>query len=520
MRKRSLLWIIIFTFITVMIGIGGNIFAGGKGSIGGGGVGSRYSQAIAELDTSFNGTGIVVYHKAYDRANVGNSIYVDSNGKIYVTGYSINSRGNKDMVIWKYTSSGKLDDTFNRIDNLSKGIVVHNNAAGGNGDDVGNSIYVDSNGKIYVTGYSINSRGNKDMVIWKYTSSGKLDDTFNRIDNLSKGIVVENNAAGGNGDDEGKSIYVDSNGKIYVAGSSTAKAYRVAYLPGREAYFEPVYSPHALGPYNVVIWRYNSDGTVDRTFGRFPPLGRILDGSRIVHNVANSIYVDSNGKIYVTGYGGRLKLSNSEPDWGSNGMNDDMIIFRYNSDGIFDILGTYPGTIYYHGVIHHNAAGGNGPDVGKSIYVDKYGKIYVTGYSYGGSNSYDMVIWKYNNDGTLDSSFGNGGIVVHHNAAGGNGEDGGNSIYVDKYGKIYVTGYSWNGRDYDMVTWKYNSDGTLDDRFGNGGIIVHHNVAGGNGNDYGNSIYVDSEGKVYVTGYSLSGSHVDMVICRYKQKVK
>jgi uncharacterized delta-60 repeat protein len=519
MRKRSLLWIIIFTFLTVMIGIGGNIFAGGKGSIGGGGVGSRYSQAIAELDTSFNGTGIVVYHKAYDRGNEGNSIYVDSEGKIYVTGYIRNSKGNKDMVIWKYTSSGTLDDTFNRIDNLSKGIVVHNNAAGGNGDDEGKSIYVDNVGNIYVTGYSINSSGNKDMVIWKYTSSGTLDDTFNRIDNLSKGIVVENNAAGGNGDDCGNSIYVDSNGKIYVAGSSIGERYKVAYWEGGRPHLVRDYTPHARGPYRVVIWRYNSDGTLDRTFGRFPPLGMILDGSYIVDNVANSIYVDSNGKVYVTGYGGKHKSFNSDPDLGSNGRNDDMIILRYNSDGIPDILGTYPERIYYHGVIHHNAAGGNGPDVGKSIYVDKYGKIYVTGYSWNGRD-YDMVIWKYNNDGTLDSSFGNGGIVVHHNAAGGNSHDQGNSIYVDKYGKIYVTGYSWNGRDHDMVTWRYNSDGTLDDRFGNGGIVVHHNVAGGNGNDVGNSIYVDSEGKVYVTGCSWNGIHVDMVICRYKQEVK
>jgi hypothetical protein len=101
MRKRSLLWIIIFTFLTVMIGIGGNIFAGGKGSIGVGGVVSGYSQAIAELDTSFNGTGIVVYHKAYDRDNVGNSIYVDSEGKVYVTGYSW-SGSHVDMVICRY----------------------------------------------------------------------------------------------------------------------------------------------------------------------------------------------------------------------------------------------------------------------------------------------------------------------------------------------------------------------------------------------------------------------------------
>jgi len=67
-----------------------------------------------------------------------------------------------------------------------------------------------------------------------------------------------------------------------------------------------------------------------------------------------------------------------------------------------------------------------------------------------------MVIWRYNINGTLDNSFGNGGIVVYHNAAGGNLADEGKSIYVDKKGRIYVTGYSSNSSgDLDMVIWKY-----------------------------------------------------------------
>jgi hypothetical protein len=67
-----------------------------------------------------------------------------------------------------------------------------------------------------------------------------------------------------------------------------------------------------------------------------------------------------------------------------------------------------------------------------------------------------MIIWRYDGDGTLDETFGNGGIVVHNGAAGGNDADCGNSIYVDSNGKIYVTGYSKNRNDnYDMVIWKY-----------------------------------------------------------------
>ena len=133
----------------------------GSGSFGG----SGYSPAIGVLDTSFNGTGFVVHRNAAggNSHDYGKSIYVDSNGKIYVTGASMNRNSNYDMVIWRYNSDGNLDNTFG-----NNGIVVHDNAAGGNGNDRGYSIYVDSTGKIYVTGSSRNSSYNQDMVIWKY----------------------------------------------------------------------------------------------------------------------------------------------------------------------------------------------------------------------------------------------------------------------------------------------------------------------------------------------------------------
>lgn len=120
--------------------------------------------------------------------------------------------------------------------------------------------------------------------------------------------------------------------------------------------------------------------------------------------------------------------------------------------------------------------------------------------------------------GELDKSFGEGGIVVDHNAAGGNSADGGFSIYVDKKGRVYVTGWSKNRNgDLDMVIWRYNEEGKLDKTFGEGGIVVAHNAAGGNSDDEGSSIYVDNKGRVYITGYSRNrNGDADMVIWKYR----
>ena len=40
---------------------------------------------------------------------MGNSITLDSQGRILVTGYSTNAAGNTDMAIWRYLPDGTLD---------------------------------------------------------------------------------------------------------------------------------------------------------------------------------------------------------------------------------------------------------------------------------------------------------------------------------------------------------------------------------------------------------------------------
>ncbi|MGC8734336.1 MAG: delta-60 repeat domain-containing protein, partial [bacterium] len=93
-----------------------------------------------------------------------------------------------------------------------------------------------------------------------------------------------------------------------------------------------------------------------------------------------------------------------------------------------------------------------------------------------------IVIGKIsNNFGTnlgrdLDNDGDNDAGVVINNIAGGNGDDGGNSLYVDNSGKIYVTGYSWNGSNWDMYVIRLGSNGNMDNTFGSNGKIVIKNI--------------------------------------------
>ncbi len=434
--------------------------------------GTDANRITGTLDSTFGTGGIVVHAAAAGATNgndVGRKMINDSLGNIYVTGYSLNSAGNNDMVIWKYDSTGSLDASFG-----TGGIAVSDGAAGGtNRDDVGNGIALDGSGNIYVTGYSVNGAGNNDMVIWKYGSTGSLDASFG-----TGGIVVINGAAGGNGNDQAYGIVLDSSDNIYITGPSVTSA----------------------GDYAIVTLKYDSTGSLDASFGT----GGIAVSNGAAGGTNNfdesyGITLDSSGNIYVTGYSRNIA------------NNNDMVILKYDSTGSLDASFGTGGIAVSDGA----ATGTTGWELGNEIVLDNSGNIYVTGTGTNSNN--DMVIWKYDSTGSLDSTFGTGGIVVSNGAAGGNGADFGYGIKLDSSSNIYVTGYSTNSAgNVDMVIWKYDTKGILYGTFGTGGIVVSNGAAGGTGHDVGNGIILDGSGHLYVTGYSPNSANYDMVIWKYE----
>jgi len=134
--------------------------------------------SVSFLDTTFNNTGYVRHDSAAGGGGPdhGSAVVIDADGKLVVAGRSYSAYGGYDMTIWRYESNGTLDTTFNGV-----GYVSDNNASGGSGDDAGQAIVLDTDGKIVVAGYSSNASANHDMTIWRYNSDGTRDYTFNGI---------------------------------------------------------------------------------------------------------------------------------------------------------------------------------------------------------------------------------------------------------------------------------------------------------------------------------------------------
>ncbi len=337
----------------------------------------------------------------------------------------------------------------------SSGVVIEDiNAAGA--DNYLNSMVIDSNGKIVVTGSGNFGGGGYIMYVGRYNSDGILDTGF-----ATNGFFVESAAS------IGRDVAIDSSGRILVAGRR-----------------------YNGGDNDAAVWRFNQDGSPDTTFN---------GSGYVVHDISGGedgiqgMVIDSSGRIVVSGYS-------------DNGSNYDMAIWRFNQDGSLDTANFNSPDGF---VTHDNAAGGSKNDIGLAIALDKSGRLVVTGKSNDIASNSDLIVWRFNSNGSLDTSFDSDGFAVWDNT-GGNDE--GQDVSVDEAGRILVSGYSvFPGNLKDMVIRRYTTTGSVDMSFGNNGV-VSYNYNGGDDAGYGMTI--NSDGNILVAGI-VHDTNIDMALWMY-----
>lgn len=320
--------------------------------------------------------------------------------------------------------------------------------------DAAYSVAIQTDGKIVVAGLSSDGTYNHIAVV-RYTSVGVLDNTFD-----TDGIVT---TVVGSSDNPGYSVVIQSDGKIVVSG----------------------YAHIGLND-DFALVRYNSNGSLDTGFGT----GGIVTtnfGSGVA--AGNSIAIQSDGKIVVAGY------------YNTGGMANDFAVVRYNSDGSLDNAFDTDGKV--------TTAIGSASDVGYSAAIQADGKIVVAGYAHIGTTD-DFAVVRYTNTGALDNTFDTDGKVT---TDFGTGADWGNSVALQLDGKIVVAGFGYSSST-KIALARYNSDGSLDNTgFGSGGKVT---TAIGSSGDYGNSVALQSDGKIIVAGLSyVNGSDADFAVVRY-----
>lgn len=94
----------------------------------------------------------------------------------------------------------------------------------------------------------------------------------------------------------------------------------------------------------------------------------------------------------------------------------------------------------------------------------------MAGYTYSETFGNDFVCIRYNTDGSLDTSFGSNGKMTYDIQLGS--DDKAYSIDIQNDGKIILSGYSDNGSDKAGALIRINTDGSLDNTFGNAGKVI------------------------------------------------
>ena len=416
--------------------------------------------APGQLDTSFGSYGKVTTAIG-TAADIGNSAAIQADGKIVVAGKSHNG-SNWDFAAARYLANGVLDQTFG-----GSGKVV---TQVGTGNDIGNGVAIQKDGKIVVAGETHNGT-NLDFAVVRYNANGTLDTSFGGTGKVTVGYIETGYFGSGRDehDDYGCCVALQGDGKIVVAGSAG----------GDNNY-------NGTGD-DIGVMRFNADGTLDTTFGGGRVRTNIAGGSFGSKDVARSVVVQGDGKIVVAG-------DHNDSYTGTTSF----AVVRYNADGSID--NDFGGYGIVTTGISDNLYGGK--CVGRSMALQKDGKIVVAGQVL--ASDYNFAMARYNTYGTLDTSFNSTGIVK---TDFGNGDDDGFGVAVQADGKILVAGMSVG----DFGLARYNTNGTLDATFGTAGKVK---TDFGSGFDSGNSILLQTDGRIVVAGKSATNTD-DFALARY-----
>ncbi|MBI4336543.1 MAG: IPTL-CTERM sorting domain-containing protein [Chloroflexi bacterium] len=160
---------------------------------------ARYN-ADGTLDTSFGAGGKVATDFGGDDG--GYSVAVQGDGKIVVAGYSYTG-GTLNFALARYNASGSLDASFGTGGKVATDFGGH---------DYGRSVAIQGDGRIVVAGYS-NTGGTLNFALARYNASGSLDASFGTGGKVATDF---------GGYDYGRSVAIQGDGRIVVAGAASS----------------------------------------------------------------------------------------------------------------------------------------------------------------------------------------------------------------------------------------------------------------------------------------------------------
>ncbi|PYE47937.1 putative Ig domain-containing protein [Deinococcus yavapaiensis] len=287
----------------------------------------------------------------------------------------------------------------------------------------------------------------------------------------SKAITITVNSASGSLD-----TTFGSGGKVTTPiGTSGEEAYALVMQP--DGKLVAAGATFNGSNFDFALVRYNSNGTLDTTFGSG---GKVTTPIGTSNDFAYALVMQPDGKLVAAGAT-------------YNGSNSDLALVRYNSNGSLDTTFGTSGKV--------TTPIGTSDDQAHALVMQPDGKLVAAGQASNGSN-FDFALVRYNSNGTLDTTFGSGGKVT---TPIGTSNDYAYALVMQPDGKLIAAGRTINGSTYDFALVRYNSNGSLDTTFGTSGKVT---TAMSVYNDEVRALAVQPDGKLVAAG---SGDGITLV---------
>jgi uncharacterized delta-60 repeat protein len=376
------------------------------------------------LDPTFGTNGIVT------TANTGaNAAALQNDGKIVVAGSISTGQNPRQPGIMRYNIDGTLDPNFGSGGRVIVPATVQVGPAF--------AVAIQSDGKILAA-----TPNNLRVGVFRFNANGTPDRTFgsNGVATISPSVLDEGSFLVGG-------IVVQSDGKILVAANDT--------------------------------------GTAAQTFGRLLPNGQPdstfgTNGVAPLVTGAQTLALQPGGQILVLSFfaGGGTAV-------------------RYTTNGSLDT--TFSGAGQAPGF-------GSGSPGGLAV-INSTSKFIVTGSLIKSLTFKDSVsgflLVRYMSDGVIDSSFGRNGIAV--TPFPGNMISSALSVAIQANGDIVAAGETATTASgpSDFALARYTANGTLDTTFGNGGFV---STPFGNSIASVNTVLIQTDGKILALGNSDNGT--------------
>ncbi len=425
-------------------------------------------------------------------------------GDAYVTGETASTNFPTSPALQNYNPTTGVPNSLGMLGqgnvfvtefNAAGSGIVFSTYLGGSGLDIPSQIYFAANGNLFIVGSTTSNNFPVTPGVFQTVYAGNQDAFLTEMKPDGSALVYST-YLGGTEIDYGTALAIDASGNAYVTGYTNSIDF-------------PTLNPLQL----------SNDGLYDAFVTEISPTGTMLYSTYLggsLSDYGTGISIGPGGSVYVSGYTFSTNFPTQNALQSSLSGGSDLFVSKFVPGATALEFSTY--------------LGGSSIDRASSMVVDADGDVFLTGDTQ--SNNFPVTFNAYQPslEGT-DNAFlaelsPDGTSLTFSTYFGGSQTDQASALALDSAGNIYITGFTQSSNfptldpfqailgiagagtciSTNLITIPTGtlcSDAFIA-KFAPSGLPTYSSFLGGNGNDMGQSITVDSLQNAYVAGATYS----------------